>query len=44
MKKEIKAYGNTHVLVLTKEDLEVYKLKRGDILDIIINDIERRKK
>ena len=35
--KEIKAYGNTAVIVLTKENLKLNKLKVGDIVDIDID-------
>lgn len=34
MKKVIKKYGNTHVIIINKEDLKIYKLKEGDIVDI----------
>jgi hypothetical protein len=34
MKKIIKQYGNSLVIILNKEDLEIYKLKVGDIIDI----------
>ena len=36
MKKEIKQYGNSAVLVLTKEDLKLHKLKIGDVVNIEI--------
>ena len=34
MRKEIKKYGNSAVIVLLKEDMKNYKLKIGDIVDI----------
>lgn len=34
MRKQIKAYGNTSVIVFTKEDLKGYGWKIGDIIDI----------
>jgi len=34
MKKIIKTYGNTHVIVLNNEDMEIYKLKKGDVVEI----------
>ena len=40
MRKEIKKYGNSAVIVLTKEDLKLEKLKVGDVIEI---DIEKKK-
>lgn len=34
MKKIIKKYGTSTVIVLTVDDLEVYNLKVGDVVDI----------
>ncbi len=34
MRKQIKKYGNTHIINFTNEDLRVYDLKEGDIIDI----------
>lgn len=34
MRKEIKKWGDSVVIVLTKEDLKVYDLKAGDFVDI----------
>jgi len=34
MKKRIKKYGNTHIINLNAEDLEIYELKVGDIVEI----------
>ena len=34
MRKEIKKYGNTAVIVLTKEDMNGYGWKVGDIIDL----------
>lgn len=34
MRKEIKKYGDSAVIVLTRADLKVYDLKIGDIVDI----------
>jgi len=34
MKKIIKKYGSSHVIILNPEDLQIYKLKEGDIIDI----------
>ena len=41
MRKVIKRYGNTNVLVLNKEDMEVYKLKEGDVVDLTITKIKK---
>jgi len=32
MKKLIKKWGNTHVIVLNVEDMEICKLKEGDVV------------
>lgn len=34
MRKEIKQWGNSAVIILTTEDLKVYDLKAGDFVDI----------
>ena len=34
MKKIVKKYGNTNVVVLSKEDMKVEKIKLGDIVEI----------
>ena len=34
MKKRIKKYGNSLVIVFTKEDIDLYGLVEGDIIDI----------
>lgn len=44
MRKEIKQYGNSAVIVLDSEDMKVYQLKIGDILDIEICKINKDKK
>jgi len=36
MKKIIKTYGSSHIILLDREDLEIYGLKEGDIIDIEI--------
>jgi len=40
MRKEIKQYGNSAVIVLDSEDMKVYQLKYGDVLDIEISKIK----
>ncbi len=48
MRKEIKRWGNSAVIVLTKEDLKLRKLKVGDIVNIEelikVNEIKGREK
>jgi len=39
MRKEIKAYGNSSVIVFTKPDLKVYGLKQGDVIDFTIVEV-----
>jgi len=36
MRKIVKKYGNSFILLLDQEDVEIYKLKEGDVLDIEI--------
>lgn len=33
MRKQIKRYGNTHVIVLTAEDMKLNGLEDGEIID-----------
>ena len=44
MRKEIKAYGNTNVIVLDAEDMRVYDLKVGEFLDIEFIKVKEIKK
>jgi antitoxin component of MazEF toxin-antitoxin module len=47
VRKEIKEWGNSAVIVLTKEDLSLYGLKVGDIIeldDIVILKGEKKKR
>jgi len=37
MKKIVKKYGNSFVIILDREDMKIYKLKEGDIIDIVIH-------
>ena len=37
MKKIIKKYGNSLVITLDPEDIIIFKLKEGDIIDIEIS-------
>jgi len=34
MKKIVKKYGNTNVVVLNQEDMKVEKLKIGDVVEV----------
>ena len=34
MKKKIKQWGHSLVIVLTKEDIDLYGLKVGDVLEL----------
>ena len=34
MRKQIKKYGNTHVITFSKKEMEFYDLKFKDIIDI----------
>lgn len=36
MKKIIKKYGDSAVITLTPEDLKIYELKIGDIVEIVM--------
>lgn len=42
MKKIIKKYGSSNVIILDKEDMEIEKLKIGDIVDIKIKKERKR--
>lgn len=44
MKRRIKKWGDSLVIVFTKEDCEIYDIKLGDILDLSDMRIETRKK
>lgn len=39
MRKEIQAYGNSSVIVLTKRDLKLYELHQGDIIELTITEV-----
>jgi antitoxin component of MazEF toxin-antitoxin module len=41
MRKEIKKWGDSAVIVLTQEDLKVYKLAVGKIVDIKITEVKK---
>lgn len=45
MKRLVKNYGNTLVIVFSKEDQEIYDIEEGDIVDLgDIVVIKRKKK
>ena len=43
VKKEIKKFGNSAVLVLTRENLEIYKIKVGDLVDVTITKSKKQR-
>ena len=42
MKKIVKKFGNSFVIILNKEDKRIYNLKEGDIVEIEIKDPKRK--
>lgn len=48
MKRLVKNYGNTLVIVFSKEDQEIYNIKEGDVVDlgdiVIIKNKKKEKK
>ena len=42
MKKIIKKYGSSNVIIFDAEDMKIYKLKVGQIIDIQINKEEKK--
>ena len=43
MKKILKNYGNTLVVVFNKEDQKIYNIKEGDIIDLSDMTVEKKK-
>ena len=43
LKKIIKKYGDSLVILFNKEDVKIYNLKEGDIINIESFNIERNK-
>ena len=41
MKKQIKSWGNSLIILLNSEDSLVHNLKKGDIIDFEIKTIDR---
>lgn len=42
MRKEVKEWGNSLVITFNSEERRMIGIKRGDVLDLTINDIETR--
>jgi len=42
MKKIVKKYGNSFIILLDQEDVSIYKLKEGDVIDIEIKNEKRK--
>lgn len=42
MKKVIKKYGNSNVIILDAEDMHIYGLKVGDIIDVEISNSQKK--
>ena len=36
MLKQIKKYGNTHVVIITSDDMKFYNLKEDEVVDLDI--------
>jgi len=43
MRKQIQKYGNSCVIRLSKDDLKIYNLKVGDIVDVEIEKVRAGK-
>lgn len=43
MKKIIKRWGNSLVITFNKEEIQMYELKKGDILDLFITKEKKTK-
>ena len=43
MKKIIKAYGASTIITLSPEDLKIYELKVGDVVEIHLRKVEKGK-
>jgi len=41
MKKRIKKWGDSLVIIIDKENADVYNLKEGDIIDITLTKIKK---
>jgi len=44
MRKIIRKYGNTHIIRLDPEDLKIYDLKEGDIVELTLIKIKNQKR
>ena len=41
MKKVIKEYGNSKIILITKEEMIIHNLKVGDIIDVKIKKVKK---
>jgi antitoxin component of MazEF toxin-antitoxin module len=41
MRTQIKQWGDSAVMVITQENLKLYKLKIGDIVDLEITEVKK---
>lgn len=44
MRKQLKAWGNSAGVVFTKEDLKLYDLEIGDVIELTVTVINKKKK
>ena len=44
MKKLVKKYGSSHVIILDPEDLKIYNIEEGDIIDLSDMKVEKQKR
>ena len=44
MKKIIKKYGSSHVIIFDHEDRDVYELEEGDIIELTMIKVGKKKK
>ena len=42
MKKIIKKYGSSNVIIFNAEDMKIFKLKVGDVIDIQLKKEEKK--
>ncbi len=42
MKKIIKKYGSSNVIIFNAEDMKIFKLKVGDVIDVQIKKEDRK--
>ena len=44
MKKIVKRHGASHVIILDPEDLKIYNIEEGDIVDLSDMKVEKQRK